>query len=347
MEQEIILNERNKQEYPPMHSTEIHTHLKHCGIAYILILSVILLFTSCDTSTKVVKNDVCCHTFFYEGIIIDSTDTPLNISLSLMTLLDSTIVGNYYHDTLPRVTYSLGGKVYPDNTFEIGEFRNDSLVFVWKGRKSDKGKTIDGIRTDIITGKKFTFKASIVFGKSYWDYIRQQANYISYTDMRDAFRHKKDVYKIDFEGQGLAYLPNEMAQLDKVESINLLGNNLDTFPPILAQMKNVFYLSLCSNRMSYIGSEIGEMTNMRVLIINMNHLRRLPKEIGNLTNLMYLDVGENPIDSLPEEIKNLTKLQVLHIDNWQPSSERFSDEYKKHIRELLPNCRIHFDKNDN
>ena len=50
--------------------------------------------------------------------------------------------------------------------------------------------------------------------------------------------------------------------------------------------------------------------------------------------------------SLPEEIKNLTKLQVLHIDNWQPPSERFSDEYKQHLQDLLPNCRIHFDKND-
>lgn len=328
-----------------MHTGGIGTPLTYWGV--LCFLTALILFAGCASRSKAVKNNGFCPTFLYEGQLVDSNGTSPNISISLMTLLDSTIVGSYYYDTLPRVTYSLGGKVYPDNTFEIGEFRNDSLVFVWKGRKSDKGKTIDGIRTDIISGKKFTFKASIVFGKSYWDYIRQQANYISYTDMRDAFRHKKDVYKIDFESQGLAYLPNEMAELTKLESVNLLGNNIDTFPPMLAQMKNIFYLSLCSNKMKYIGPEIGEMTNMRVLIINKNHLRRLPKEIGNLTNLMYLDVGENPIDSLPEEIKNLTKLQVLHIDNWQPSSERFSDEYKKHIQELLPNCRIHFDKNDN
>ena len=344
MEQEPILNAHNKDEYPPMHTGGTGTPLTYWGV--LCFLTALILFAGCASRSKAAKNNGFCPTFLYEGQLVDSNGTSPNISISLMTLLDSTIVGSYYYDTLPSVTYSLGGKAYRDKTFEMGEFRDGSLAFVWKGTKTDGGKTIEGTRTDINNGNEYSFKASVVFGKSYWDYIRRNQSYDSYTELKEAIRHKDKVLRVDFENRGWSSLPAEMAELTKLESVNLLGNNIDTFPPMLAQMKNIFYLSLCSNKMKYIGPEIGEMTNLRVLIINMNQLHCLPKEIGNLTNLMYLEIGSNPIDSLPEEIKNLTKLQVLHIDNWQPSSERFSDEYKQHLQDLLPNCRIHFDKND-
>ena len=346
MPEDYILNEHNKEEFPPAHAGVTNTPLKYWDVFRVFIFTALMFLTGCASRNKLTKNGGYCPTFLYEGQLVDYDGTSSNVSISLMTLLDSTIVGSYYYDTLPSVTYSLGGKANSNKTFEMGEFRNDNLAFVWKGTKNDGVKTIEGTRTDINNGKEYRFKASVVFGKSYWDYIRRKESYDSYTDMNDAIRHKDKVLRIEFENRGWTSLPAEMAKLTKLESVNLLGNNIDTFPPMLAQMKNVFYLSLCSNKMKYIGPEIGEMTDLRVLIINKNQLRSLPKEIGNLENLMYLDIGENPIDSLPEEIKNLTKLQELYIDNWQPSSKRFSDEYKQHLQDLLPNCRIHFDKND-
>lgn len=341
-----ILNTHNKDEHRPSHTVGLKAPLKYGGNLCFAVVMTTLIFAGCVSKNKIMKNDGFCPTFMYEGRIIDKDSTASNFSISLMTLLDSSIVGSYYHDSLKHITYNIGGKANLDKTFEIGEFRNGSLAFVWKGTKTNGGKTIEGIRTDVVSGDEFWFEASIAFGKSYWDYIRLNASYGSYTDMGKALLHKKDVRRISFERQGLTSLPNELLKLENLESVNLLGNNLDSFPPILAQMKNVFYLSLCSNNMDYIGPEIGEMTNLRILIINKNRLRSIPKEIGKLTNLMYLEVGENPIDSLPEEIKNLTRLQELHIDNWESSSKRFSDEYKKHLQKLLPNCKIYFDKNE-
>ena len=346
MAEDYILNDHNKDEFPPAHTGGTNAPLKYWDIFRAFIFTALIFFTGCASQNKLANNDGFCPTFLYEGQLVDSDGTSSNVSISLMTLLDSTLVGSCYYDTLSSVTYSLGGKAKQNKTFEMGEFRNGNLAFIWKGIINDGGKTIEGIRTDINNIQEYRFKASVVFGKSYWDYIRKKESYDSYTDLNDAIRHKDKVLRVDFENRGWTSLPAEIAELSKLESVNLLGNNIDSFPPVLAQMKNVFYLSLCSNKMKYIGSEIGEMTNLRVLIINMNHLHSLPKEIGNLKNLMYLDIGENPIDSLPEEIKNLTKLQELHIDNWQSSSERFSDEYKQHLQDLLPNCRIHFDKND-
>ena len=346
MASDYILNDHNKEEFPPAHTGVINTPLKYLGVFRVFIFTALIFFTGCVSRNKLAKNNVFCPTFLYEGQLVDSDGTSLNVCISLMTLRDSTLVGSYYYDTLSSVTYSLGGKANQNKTFEMGEYRNGNLAYIWKGNKNDGGKTIEGTRTDINNVKEYRFKASVVFGKSYWDYIRRKESYDSYTDLNDAIRHKDKVLRVDFENRGWTSLPAEMEELSNLESVNLMSNNLDSFPPILAQMKNVFDLSLCSNKMKYIGPEIGEMTNLRVLIINKNHLHSLPKEIGNLKNLMYLDIGENPIDCLPEEIKNLTKLQELYIDNWQSSSKRFSDEYKQHLQDLLPNCRIHFDKND-
>lgn len=287
-----------------------------------------------------------CPTYQYEGQIVGAVGDTSFFCISLMTLMDSTMLGSFYYDELPSVTYEIGGTQTQKNFFEFGEFRNDSVVAAWKGVKSDDNKVIKGKRIDFFTGKEYDFYASMVFGKSYWDYIRKNRGYYEYTNLKKAVRHKHDVLSIDVERQGITHLPDKLACLDRIESINLLGNKIDTFPAVLAKMKTLDEISLSSNGMSYIGPEIGELTNLRILIINGNNLRHIPKEIGNLTNLLYLDISTNPIDSLPEEIKNLTKLQVLHIDNWQPSSERFSEEYKQHLQALLPNCRIHFDAND-
>ena len=313
----------------------------------VLLFSAILSFPNgAFGQKKSSKNSGYCPTYNYKGQLVGPSGDTTRVTLSMMRLLDGTLVCSYYHDTLSSVTYALGGTMNKKSAFQLYESRGDSLAFVWEGKRSSDLRHLEGKRINKRTNEEQYFLATLATGQSYWDYIRQKEGYPSYTDLNDALRHKEQVKRLDFERQGFTRLPDEIAQLNKVEAFNLLGNQLDTFPTVLTQMKDLFYLSLCSNKMKYIGPEIGELTNMRVLIINMNGLHSLPKEIGNLTNLMYLDVGENPIDSLPEEIGNLQNLQVLHIDNWGPSSARFTDEYKQHLQELLPNCRIHFDKND-
>ena len=117
MEQQPILNEHNKQEYPPMHTGGTGTPLTYWGV--LCFLTALILFAGCASRSKAAKNNGFCPTFLYEGQLVDSNGTSPNISISLMTLLDSTIVGSYYYDTLPSVTYSLGGKAYRDKTFEI------------------------------------------------------------------------------------------------------------------------------------------------------------------------------------------------------------------------------------
>ena len=280
-----------------------------------------------------------CPTYTYEGFYRAEDGTQQNITVTMMKLLNKTMLGSYYIEGMSRDVYKLGGQMNKDRTFSVDEWVNDSVSYVWNGTQSADGKSLWGTRTELSSGKVYDFSVQAVFGKSYWDYIRKNRGYKEYTDLEKAVKHSHDVLSIDVANQGLTTLPNDLAKLDRIESINLLGNKFDTFPPVLAEMTTLDEISLCQNGLSYIGPEIGKLKKLRILILSSNKLKTLPKEIGELTNLLYLDLDWNPLKSLPEEIKNLTSLQELHIRNG------FTEEQKNQIQEWLPNCKILFDYN--
>lgn len=309
------------------------------------MLTVFISMMGCVSTSKNKKSGFC-PTYSYEGYYTTENGGRQNITLTMMKLLDHTVLGGYYINGTPSVVYKLGGGLNKDLTFTLGESIGDSIMFVWNGMQSKDGKQMWGKRRELSSGKEYDFSVELIFGKSYWDYIRKNRGYEEYTDLKKAIKNCHKVLSIDVERQGLTSLPKELAKLDRIESINLLGNKIDTFPSVLSEMTTLDEISLSHTGLSYIGPEIGKLKNLRILIMNGNRLKSLPKEIGGLTNLLYLDIGTNPLTELPEEIKNLTKLQELYIDNWQPSSERFTEEQKRQIQEWLPNCKIHFDKND-
>lgn len=314
----------------------------------IIAIACVFVLAGCISSKKYKQkpgNDGFCPTYSYEGSFTNDKGEKVNITLNMMRLLDSTLICSYYLDTAPSIVYRMVGHLFADRTFVITEWEGDSATFSWQGTQSEDGKRLCGERVAVDGDRKYVFAVDVVFGKSYWDYIRKNRGYEEYTDLAQALKHCHEVLSIDVANQGLTRLPDDLAKLDRIESINLLGNRIDTFPSVLAEMVTLDEISLSSNGMKYIGPEIGQLKNLRILIMNRNGLKALPKEIGELTNLLYLEIGENPITSLPPEIRNLTKLQELHIDNWQPSSERFTEEQKMQIQEWLPNCKIFFDKN--
>lgn len=308
----------------------------------------------CVTAMMVACNSLCkgkkgpdnfgyCPTYTYDGYYSQADGGQQGITLSMMRLLDSTMLGKYHQEGTPSIVYKLGGHLNCDLTFRLGEWRGDSVAFVWTGVQSADGKRLQGKRKDLTNGEERDFSVEIVFGKSYWDYLRKNRGYEEYTDLKKAIRHRHDVLSLDVARQGLTRLPERLACLDRIESINLLGNHIDTFPPVLAELTTLDEISLSSNGLKYIGPEIGKLKNLRILILNFNELRTLPKEIGELTNLLYLELGNNPLTGLPEEIKNLTQLQELHMVS---ASRQFTEEQKRQIREWLPNCKIYFNAND-
>ena len=314
-------------------------------ISCFLVIVALFVLIGCTSQTKEGQQSDVTQTYYYEGSLVDSEGHAERICLDLMIFGDTIAIGSYNYESAPSCSYKINGSIDEDMNIELGEFREDSVLYVWQGEFHNKDKKIEGKRTELATKKQWTFEASPVLGKSYWDFINQRAQYKEYNDINTALKHKHDVLSLNLENQGLSELPDELVELDRIESINLLGNYFESFPKVLSRMKSLKEISLSSNNLSYVGPEIGELANLRILYINFNEIDSLPREIGKLKNLQYLEMGCNPINTLPEEIKNLTQLQELHIDNSESSSERFSEAQKKHIQELLPNCKIYFDMN--
>lgn len=278
----------------------------------------------------------CCDTYVYEGYILTDQNRKLEINLNFLILLDSTMVGSYYHDP-NQGSFKIVGKLKPDLTFYLVERKSDSITGFFEGRLDSSFKSATGKWTDEKKEKSFDFEIKQVFGKSYWDYIKKNRALYEYTNLKKAIRHRHKVLSIDVASQDLDRLPNKLSRLDKIVSINLLGNLFETFPKVLCKLTTLDEISLSSNQLTSVGPEIGQLKNLRILIVNNNLLKELPKEIGDLTNLLYLDIGNNQLTSLPEGIKFLTSLQELHVER-----NNLTEKEKQRIKTLLPKCIIHF-----
>lgn len=290
-----------------------------------------------SVSTTFGQDKKCCETYVYEGYILTDQNKKLEINLSFLVLLDSTMVGSYHY--APNWgSLKLVGKLNPDFTFYLVERdKSDSISGFFEGKLNKDFKLATGKWTDEKKQKVFDFEIKQVIGKSYWDFIKKNRALFEYKNITQAIRQKHKVLSIDVASQRLSKLPNKLSRLDNIVSINLLGNQFETFPTVLSQLTTLDEISLSSNKLTSVGAEIGQLKNLRILIMNNNQLKELPKEIGELTNLLYLEIGNNKLTSLPEEIKHLASLQELHIER-----NNLNDMEKQRIKRLLPKCVIHF-----
>ena len=299
------------------------------------ILNIIILLFFCNYAYS--QDKYFCPTYVFEGFIKTDKEQKLEINLNFLVLLDSTLVGSYYYKP-QNGSLKLVGHLNKDNTFNLVERDiNENITGLFNGRITiDKAK-IFGQWTNPTKDKNFEFELNQVKGKSYWDFIKKNRALYEYNDLNLAIEGKEKVLSIDIAGQGIKKMPKKIEVLPNIVSFNLLGNNFKSFPKELTKLKTLDEISLSTNRLENVTSEIGNLKNLRILIMNNNQLKSLPKEIGELTNLLYLEIGNNQLTSLPEEIKFLSSLQELHIER-----NRLNETEKKRIKQLLPNCVIHF-----
>lgn len=89
----------------------------------------------------------------------------------------------------------------------------------------------------------------------------------------------------------LKVLPNEISNLNNLQTILLYGNELETLPP-----------------------SIGQLEKLKVLDVSRNKLRSLPVEIANLVNLAAINLSANELDDFPS-LRVCSKLGVLDLSN--------------------------------
>ncbi|WP_214229575.1 leucine-rich repeat domain-containing protein [Pedobacter sp. B4-66] len=278
-------------------------------------------------------------TYVCEGYIKLSEIKKLPIKLNYLVLLDSTIVGSYFYKS-SFGTLTLTGKINKDGSFILYERdeKND-VTGCFIGKKLPDKRTINGIWTNNKNEKSYPFSLTILDdSKSYWSYIRKFRALPEYHNIQLAVKNPDKVVAFDIDDQAQTSLPKSFAKLKNVLSINIGGNQFKAFPVVISELQQLQELSMSSNGMEAVGPEIGNLKDLRILIINFNKLKELPIEIGSLKKLLYLELGNNQLKALPSTIVNLQQLQELHIER-----NKLSEKEKAKIKNLLPNCIIHFD----
>jgi len=116
-----------------------------------------------------------------------------------------------------------------------------------------------------------------------------------------------------FRGAGVSVVPPEIAQLSKLDRLNLNNNRLTSLPPEIGQLKQLTELRLSNNELTTLPPEVCRLENLAVLDLSGNRLAALPAEIAQLTNLTELDLSGNTLTHLPGGIGQLTNLKHLDL----------------------------------
>lgn len=113
-----------------------------------------------------------------------------------------------------------------------------------------------------------------------------------YTDLKEALKIQKKVYKMDLSYQKLdPKVYDKLASLIDLQVLKLSGNEVTSYPKNFESLFNLLYFASYNNKLS-----------------------TFPPTKG-LYNLAYLDLQHTGIDSIPAQIAYLSKLQSFKFGN--------------------------------
>ena len=115
------------------------------------------------------------------------------------------------------------------------------------------------------------------------------------------------------ESEKLTELPESLAQLTQLQSLDLSYNQLTALPEWLGQLPKLQRLVLSENQLSGLPESIDRLTQLEELELDGNRLKALPQSIRRLRSLTRLCLNENEMVELPEWIGELNKLTDLPI----------------------------------
>lgn len=139
----------------------------------------------------------------------------------------------------------------------------------------------------------------------------------------------------------LNWIPEEFAELDKLERLNLSHNNLASLHGEIICLNNLKILDCRYNKIngSDVPVELFNINTLTVLDLSHNNLKVIPKNLENcksltvlnlshnnlktigeqlfvhLTGLLYLDLSDNELKTLPPQLGRLSNLKTLILSN--------------------------------
>ena len=108
--------------------------------------------------------------------------------------------------------------------------------------------------------------------------------------------------------------PKALCGLKNLKSLNILCKSLETLPDEFGNLSSLTTFDMRGSQIEYLPQSIGHLTNLEVFQLAANKkLKALPDSIGKLTNLKVLEIRASDLTTLPETIGNLTQLKLLGL----------------------------------
>ena len=113
---------------------------------------------------------------------------------------------------------------------------------------------------------------------------------------------------------GFEELPEEISQLDSLETLVFMKCAFTEFPKVLCKLKNLKALSIFSKSLVKFPDELGDLSSLTSFDMRGTQVQELPDSIGNLSKLTSIQLCANrDLKALPESIGSLTNLRKLDV----------------------------------
>eukprot|EP01031_Cornospumella_fuschlensis_P043568 gene43568-53268_t len=126
------------------------------------------------------------------------------------------------------------------------------------------------------------------------------------------YRIKDDVEFINFGGNHLSSLPDEIVEFRNLRILFFANNNFTSVPACLGSLPCIRMLSFKSNKLTEV-PEASLSASIKWLILTDNLLTELPKSIGKLTGLRKLMLSGNKLTRLPPELQHCRDLELCRL----------------------------------
>ncbi|MEL6134807.1 MAG: leucine-rich repeat domain-containing protein [Bacteroidota bacterium] len=116
-----------------------------------------------------------------------------------------------------------------------------------------------------------------------------------YTNLGEAMRNPREVYKLSLPNQKLREIPSAVFRLPNLQVLDLSGNKLKKLPGRVADLQHLEILILTNNKLNVLPDEVKEMDNLRELYLRSNRLVEVPAWVGGLSKLRKMDISYNQL----------------------------------------------------
>ena len=129
---------------------------------------------------------------------------------------------------------------------------------------------------------------------------------------QEIFNLKDTLEILDLSGNSLSELPDDLAQLTKLQIIFCSNNQFTELPAVLGECSNLTMIGFKANRIRKVPANALPV-KLRWLILTDNEIEELPNEIGHCSQLQKLMLAGNKLQELPISLSHCKRLELLRI----------------------------------